>query len=91
MNNRFALIALGLTLNLAIVAAHASDRSMRCGRYLIHAGGGTDAAIMYEVLKKCGEPVAKQGSTWIYQQNNMRRILTFRPDGKLLRIESVRT
>ena len=90
MNRFLTLIALGLTLSLVANLAQASDRSMRCGRYLIYAGGGQDAAIMYEVLKKCGEPEAKQGNTWIYRQNNMRRVLTFRGDGKLQRIESVR-
>ncbi len=63
---------------------------MRCGQHLIYAGGGKDSASMYEVLKKCGEPEAKQGNIWIYKQGSMRRMLTFRGDGKLQRIESVR-
>jgi len=45
---------------------------------------------MYEVLKKCGEPEAKNGNTWIYLQGNMRRILTFNFEGRLMRIESRR-
>jgi len=45
---------------------------------------------MYEVLKKCGEPDAKYGDTWIYVQGSMRRILTFNWEGKVLRIESER-
>ena len=71
-------------------ASQASDRSMRCGRYLIYAGGGKDAALMYEVLKKCGEPEAKQGDTWIYVQGNARRVLTFNYEGKLQLIETQR-
>lgn len=90
MSRQIILIATGLILCLGAVLAHASDRSMRCGRNLIYAGGGKDSAGMYEVLKKCGEPEAKMGDTWIYIQGNMRRILTFRPDGRLQRIESVR-
>jgi len=43
---------------------------------------------MYEVLKKCGEPEAKNGNNWIYLQGSMRRILTFNVDGRLRRIES---
>jgi hypothetical protein len=63
---------------------------MRCGQHLIYAGGGTDSASMYEVLKKCGEPEEKQGNTWIYKQGSMTRMLTFWGDGKLQRIDSVR-
>ena len=77
-------------MSLVTVFGHASDRSMRCGQHLIYAGGGKDSTSMYEVLKKCGEPEAKQGSTWIYKQGSMRRMLTFQGDGKLQRIESVR-
>ena len=77
---------------LAILSAtaHASDRSIRCGNYLIHSGGGKDSASMYEVLKKCGEPVAKHGNTWAYEQGSMLRMLTFNPQGRLQRIESSR-
>ena len=85
-----ARLSLGLLISLVTVQAYASDRSVRCGSHLIHAGGGKDSASMYEVLKKCGEPEAKQGSVWIYKQGNMHRFLTFRGDGKLQRIESVR-
>lgn len=73
------------------MAAQASDRSIRCGQNLIHAGGGKDSSGMYEVLKKCGEPVAKRGDTWIYEQGNMRRILTFNHQGRLQTIESRRS
>ncbi len=84
------LLATGLILGLVAIQSMASDRSMRCGTYLIHAGGGKDSAGMYEVLKKCGEPEAKNGNTWIYVQGSMRRILTFNFEGRLQRIESRR-
>ena len=80
-----------LVLSLVTQSALASDRSMRCGTHLIYAGGGKDSAGMYEVLKKCGEPEAKQGSTWIYIQGNMRRELTFNYESRLQRIESFRS
>lgn len=81
----------GLLLLCVAMAAQASDRSIRCGQNLIHAGGGKDSSGMYEVLKKCGEPVAKRGDTWIYEQGNMRRILTFNHQGRLQTIESRRS
>ena len=92
--NRNAVISFTIAILIlcgeAGIPLHASDRSIRCGENLIHGGGGKDSTGMYEVLKKCGEPEAKQGNTWIYIQGNMRRILTFRADGRLQRIESVR-
>ena len=88
-NDEVALLA-GLILTIAASTVHASDRSIRCGNYLIHAGGGKDSSGMYEVLKKCGEPVAKQGDTWIYEQGSMRRILIFNYQGRLQTIESRR-
>ena len=89
-NDGFMLLS-GLVLMLAAAAAQASDRSIRCGNYLIHAGGGKDSSGMYEVLKKCGEPVAQNGNTWIYEQGNRIRVLTFNWEGRLLRIESRRS
>jgi hypothetical protein len=92
INSRKLIVvkAVGLILALTAMQTIASDRSIRCGTYLIHAGGGKDSAGMYEVLKKCGEPEAKYESTWIYLQGNMRRILTFNYEGRLQRIESRR-
>jgi len=84
------VMAVGLIVALTPIQSIASDRSMRCGTYLIYAGGGKDSAGMYEVLKKCGEPEAKNGSNWIYQQGSMLRILTFNYEGRLQRIESRR-
>jgi len=82
-----------LALLLSIVAgdpAHASDRSMRCGGQLIYAGGNKDSSLMYEVLRKCGEPEAKQGNIWIYTQGSMQRVLTFNYESRLQLIESRR-
>ena len=88
MNRTTVKITSALILALFSMQSIALDRSMRCGRHLIHAGGGKDSAGMYEVLKKCGEPEAKNGNNWIYLQGSMRRILTFNVDGRLRRIES---
>jgi Protein of unknown function (DUF2845) len=84
------LLPIVLMLSLGAHSVLASDRSMRCGGDLIYAGGGKDSAAMYEVLKKCGEPVEKQGSTWIYIQGNVRRELTFNYESRLQRIQSFR-
>jgi hypothetical protein len=90
-STKFAPVAAaGLVLTLIAMQSMASDRSIRCGTYLIYGGGGKDSAGMYEVLKKCGEPEAKYGNTWIYIQGSMRKNLTFNYEGRLLRIESER-
>jgi|GEM_PF-780049 hypothetical protein len=82
--------ALGLLISFIAMQAVASDRSIRCGTYLIYGGGGKDSANMYEVLKKCGEPEAKNGNNWIYVQGSMLRVLTFNYEGRLAKIESRR-
>jgi hypothetical protein len=88
---KIALVAaLGMFISLIAMQAVASDRSIRCGTYLIYAGGGKDSASMYEVLKKCGEPEAKNGNNWIYIQGSMLRILTFNYESRLENIESER-
>lgn len=55
------LISIALLLSLVTQSALASDRSKRCGVHVIYAGGSKGSARMFEVLKKCGEPVMKQG------------------------------
>jgi hypothetical protein len=82
--------ALGLFIFLIAMQAVASDRSIRCGTYLIYGGSSKDSASMYEVLKKCGEPEAKNGNNWIYVQGSMLRVLTFNYEGRLTGIESRR-
>ena len=82
--------ALVLFISFIAMQAVASDRSIRCGTYLIYGGGGKDSTGMYEVLKKCGEPEAKEGNNWIYVQGSMLRVLTFNYQGRLATIESRR-
>ena len=82
--------AIGLFISIIAMQAVASDRSIRCGTFLIYSGGGKDSTGMYEVLKKCGEPEAKEGNNWIYVQGNMIRVLTFNYEGRLAIIESRR-
>lgn len=85
-----AVAAASLALTLVGMSSMAADRSMRCGTYLIYGGGGSDSAMMYEVLKKCGEPEAKNGNIWIYVQGSTQRVLTFNHESRLARIESRR-
>ena len=90
MFNLAKIAAATLIFTLFAGQAIASDRSMRCGTYLIYSGGGKNSTGMYEVLKKCGEPIMKNNDTWIYEQGSMYRVLTFNYEGRLARIESER-
>lgn len=85
------LLSIALLLSLVTQSALASDRSMRCGVHMIYAGGNVDSTRMYEVVKKCGEPVLRHGNTWIYLQGSVRRELTFNHDNRLKRIDSFRS
>ena len=84
------IAALGLFISIIAAQAFASDRSFRCGTYLIYGGGGKNSTGMYEVLKKCGEPESKNGNVWIYVQGSMLRVLTFNYEGRIATIESRR-
>lgn len=76
---------------LGLSSAEAASSSMRCSGKLVYAGGGRDSSHMYEVLKKCGEPVARRGNTWVYVQGSQQRLLTFDYQGRLQRIETSRS
>ncbi len=72
-----------LLMELALAAG-----SMRCGTHIISAGGRHGPG-KYEVLKKCGEPTARSGNSWLYEQSGgARRLAVFDSSGNLARIES---
>jgi len=60
--------------------------SMRCGTHLITTGG-LHGPGKYEVLKKCGEPTARSGDTWIYDRpGGVKYVVVFDAAGYLARI-----
>ncbi len=75
-----------LLSTLLMELALAAD-SIRCGTHIITAGG-LHGPGKYEVLKKCGEPTARSGNTWIYEQHGGgRRVVVFDASGNLERID----
>ena len=64
------------------LAQNASAASMRCGNHLIH-DGQRNGTTKYEVLKKCGEPEARQGHLWIYKRGGRSKVLQFNGSGTL--------
>jgi hypothetical protein len=81
------IVASVLILSTLILESAFATGSMSCGRHIISAGErhGTGK---YEVLKKCGEPTARSGNTWIYEQpGGGRRVVVFDASGSLSRID----
>ena len=78
-------VCAGAVLGLYLWGGVALATSIRCGSHVIEDGGTMG---QYEVLKRCGEPTAKLGWTWVYEdQNGTKRILRFGDNGQLERID----
>jgi len=63
--------------------------SMKCGQHIISDGGRTGPGT-YEVLKRCGEPTARQGNTWVYEKGNRRIVVVFKDSGEVSSINDIR-
>jgi hypothetical protein len=63
--------------------------SMRCGQHIISDSGRTGPG-MYEVLKRCGEPTARQGNTWVYEKGSRRSVIVFKDSGEISSVNDVR-
>ena len=86
MRNKISL-NLAITLVVAMFTTEALANSMRCGTHIVSAGQRKGMG-KYEVLKRCGEPTERYGNTWVYDRpGQLKRVLTFGPDGRLSRIE----
>ncbi len=80
------IVASVFLLSTLLMELAFADGSMRCGTHIISAGG-RDGPSKYEVLKKCGEPTARSGNTWIYEQpGGARHVVVFDASGNLARI-----
>ena len=60
--------------------------SMRCGTHIISSGQNNSPG-QYEVLKRCGEPDARQGDTWIYERSSsVTKQIRFDGNGRIIEI-----
>ena len=84
MTNMFKI---GVSLLLMVGYMHpAAASSMKCGTHIISSGQGNSPG-QYEVLKRCGEPDARQGDTWIYEMSSsVSRQIRFDRNGNILEI-----
>ena len=80
-------IAASVVLLSMLLMQVALAGSMRCGTHIISTGG-LHGPGKYEVLKKCGEPTARSGDTWIYDKpGGTKYVVVFDAAGYLARID----
>jgi len=81
------IVASAILLSTLLMELALAADSIRCGTHIITAGGRHGPG-KYEVLKKCGEPAARSGNTWIYEQHGgVTRVVVFDASGNLARID----
>ena len=86
MKNTTKLAIAGALISLVMIEV-AYARSMRCGTHVISTGQRSSPG-MYEVLKRCGEPDARYGNTWIYEKSSsVSHKVTFSSSGQIQSIE----
>lgn len=86
MTNKLKLIIATFIFSIIIVEPVLAN-SMRCGTHIITAGMRASPG-MYEVLKRCGEPKAQYGNTWVYERSSsVTHVVTFSSNGQIRSIE----
>jgi len=87
MIRKLKLVIAALVISTVMMESALAVGSMRCGTHLISADPGNPSD-MYDVLKRCGEPTARFGDTWVYKRSSsVQHKLTFGSDGMLRRIQ----
>jgi len=87
MFNKSLLVIAMFFLSVIVIAPFPAEGSMRCGSRLITGGQGS-SPYKHEVLKRCGQPTARNGNTWIYQKSStVTRVVVFSGSGQVSYIE----
>ena len=85
MTNSVKTIGMALLLAAGYTQT-TSAGSMQCGTHIISSGQSNSPG-QYEVLKRCGEPDARQGDTWIYEKSSsVSKRVRFDRNGRILDI-----
>lgn len=79
------LVAL-IAITILFTASVNAD-AIRCGTHVIEDGELENAPTMEEVLKKCGKPSSREGSSLIYKKKGKR--LDFDTEGRLMSINDL--
>lgn len=75
-----------LAIPLLFTATVEAD-AIRCGSHVIEDGELENIPTMEEVLKKCGQPSSREGSSLYYKKKGKR--LDFDTEGRLLSINDI--
>ncbi len=87
MFNKSQFVIAMFFLSVIVIAPVPAQGGMRCGTHLIN-GGQRSAPYKHEVLKRCGEPTARNGNNWIYEQSSsVTRVVVFSGNGQVSHIE----
>ena len=70
-----------------LFTANVQADAIRCGSHVIEDGELENAPTMQEVLKKCGQPSSREGSSLYYKKKGKR--LDFDTEGRLLSINDI--
>ena len=86
MTNKLMLIGTTLVLAISFMEPAAATGTIKCGTHIVSAGQGKPVG-QYEVLKRCGEPTARQGNTWLYKRSSsVMRSIRFNSNGEIVAI-----
>ena len=79
-------LTLSITAFWLFVGQPAVAGTIQCGVHYIQDSERRPST-KYEVLKKCGQPVAKQGNIWVYEQSGgLTKEITFTDAGTVASI-----
>ena len=87
MTRKLILIIVAFLFSIITIEPVLASGSMRCGTHIITASK-RDSPGKYEVLKRCGEPKARYGDTWVYEKSSsVSKVIRFTSDGQIKSIE----
>ena len=87
MTRKLIIIMVALLFSIITIEPVLASGSMRCGTHILNASM-RDSPGKYEVLKRCGEPKARYGNTWVYEKSSsVTRVIRFTSDGQIKSIE----
>lgn len=83
MNRKLTISVMATCL---LAAQGVSAGAIRCGGQIIEDSRRTGPG-KYEVMKKCGQPTAQLGNTWIYERGGSKKVIQFQDNGKISSIK----
>ena len=76
-----------VTATTLLLTANIKADSIRCGTHVIEDGELQNIVTIDEVVKKCGQPSSREGSTLYYKEKGKQ--LHFDAEGRLVSIQDI--